>query len=158
MSFNKSFDDLTVKHPVLSSAIIMSASATANGTIQYTDAIELRNANAWNCFLSLDINAIDVADMPIQVHYSLSADGATGWQTAVEISDFTYVNSSSSGLETYGVAFDPSDIDIDTYPYIKFGYEVTLDGSETGNCLGSLLVLGTRPMDIENVDEVATLV
>ena len=157
MSFNKSFDDLTVKYPVLSSAIILSNKDTANGTIQYTDSIELYKANAWNLFLSMDINAVDVADATIQMHYSLSADGSTGWQTAVEIDEFTYANLSTSGLYTYGSAFDPSDIDIETYPYIKFGYEVTLSATETGNCLGSLLALGTRPMDIDNVTEVAVL-
>ena len=158
MSFNKSFDDLTVKHPVLSSAIILSNKTTANGTLQYTDGIKLNVANAWNLFLSLDINAINVADMDIQMWYSLSTDDST-YITAVEIDSFVYTKDAGSVLNTYGAAFDPSALDIDTYPYIKFGYEVTMDAStEAGTVLGSLLVLGTRPMDIDNVTEVATLV
>jgi len=153
-AFIKDKDDLIAKNLCIAGAVDFVDKDTLNGTINYSLGIESEVAAGYNLLLSLDINSIDVADPTLQFWYSESADNSS-WDTAVQIgTTITYTNHADDFKICYGKTFDPQVL---TKAYVKFGWELTLDASETGDATGGLVIIGTRPYDTSTTDYRATI-
>jgi len=91
-----------------------------------------------------DIAACAVADPVITLVYSESSNGSD-WDTAVVVNAFTYTKAAGSVVSNYAYWCNPEDF---TKAYVKFGWKVVLDATETGTFTAGLLATGIGVRDI----------
>ena len=144
MAYSKDLYSHVTNDVKLVSQIGVADKDTLNGTIQYTDSIKSKTAFGWDVELLADIAACAVAVPVITLVYSESADDSS-WDTAVEIKEFTYTKAAGSVVSDYAYWCNPEDF---TKAYVKFGWSVDLDATETGTFSAGLLATGIGVRDI----------